>query len=88
MFLAQGINSKLQQANKGWEGGRGGGGGGRRRNRKTILFISTWLTQPESMKKEFVCRSLRLAGCLACKLFSHVLGCTKGHRIIYRPRWV
>jgi len=78
IFLAQGIN-------KGWEGG-----GGWRRNRITILFVPTWLTHTESMKTEFVCRSARLAGCLTCKLFSHVLGCTKGHRItrFYRPRWV
>jgi len=40
------------------------------------------------MKTEFMCRSDRLAGCLTCKLSSHVLGCTKGRRIIYRPRWV
>jgi hypothetical protein len=82
-ILSTRINSKLQQANKSWEGE-----GGRRRNRKAILFIPTWLTQTESMRTEFVCRSAWLAGCLACKLSFHVLGCTKGHRIIDRPRWV
>jgi hypothetical protein len=25
---------------------------------------------------------------MTCKLSSHVLGCRKGHRIIYRPKWV